>query len=114
MPKQMHEFFDPRTCEGYQWQHPEGYPGGIAEMIVTKDEETGAFTRFLKFDPGFVGEGTLTHKAWEEVYIIEGPLFCGGKEFVTGTVAVRPPGMPHGPFSAPHGALTYEVHYYSK
>jgi len=26
-------------------------------------------------------------------------------------VAVRPPAMKHGPFKAPIGALTYEVHY---
>ena len=114
MPKQMFEFFDPRKTKGYEWRHPEGYAEGIAEMIVTKDEQTGAFTRFLKFDPGYVGVGTLTHESWEEVYIIEGPLFCDGKEYVAGTVAVRPPGMPHGPFSAPQGALTFEVHYYSK
>ena len=114
MPKKQYEFFDPRKCEGFEWVRPEGYPEGITEMIITKDEETGAFTRFLKFEPGVKGEGVLTHKCWEEVYIIEGPLVQGDEVYETGTVAVRPPGMPHGPFEAPKGALTYEVHYYSK
>jgi len=31
--------------------------------------------------------------------------------FTKGMVAVRPPAMKHGPFKAPIGALTYEVHY---
>ena len=117
MPKQMHEFFDPRKTEGFEWVTPESYKngeGGVQEMIVTDDKETGVFTRFLKFEPGASGKGTLTHECWEEVDIIEGPLVANGEVYEAGTVAIRPPGMPHGPFSAPNGALTFEVHYYSK
>ena len=115
MPKEMHEFFDPRKTPGYEWVTPDSYKGGgVQEMIVTKDEKTGVFTRFLKFEPGSSGQGTLTHDCWEEVYIIEGPLVADGQVYEAGTVAIRPPGMPHGPFSAPNGALTFEVHYYSK
>ena len=117
MPKQMYEFFDPRKTEGFEWTTPSTYKngaGGVYEMIITDDKDTGVFTRFLKFDPGASGVGTLTHECWEEVYIIEGPLVANGEVYETGTVAIRPPGMPHGPFSAPNGALTFEVHYYSK
>ena len=114
MPKKMYEFFDPRKTEGFKWVTPESYKdGGVSEMILTQDEN-GAFTRFLKFEPGASGKGTLVHDCWEEVYIIEGPLVADGQVYEAGTVAIRPPGMPHGPFSAPNGALTFEVHYYSK
>lgn len=113
MAKQMHEFFDPRKTEGYEWVTPSSYQGGgVQEMVITSDD-TGVFTRFLKFEPGASGQGTLTHDCWEEVYIIEGPLVANGEVYEAGTVAIRPPGMPHGPFSAPNGALTFEVHYFS-
>jgi anti-sigma factor ChrR (cupin superfamily) len=116
MPKKMHEFFDPRKVDGYEWTAPSGYPSGcgVAEMIITKDDQTGVFTRFLKFEPGAEGKGTLEHACWEEVYIIEGILECNGERYEPGAVAIRPPGMPHGPFKAPDGALTFEVHYYAK
>ena len=61
MPKQMYEFFDPRKTEGFQWVTPESYrDGGVQEMIVTEDKETGVFTRLLKFEPGASGKGTRT------------------------------------------------------
>lgn len=110
----MHEFFDPRKCEGYTWETPPGYPDSMKQMIITDDKETGVFTRFLKFEPGAMGNGTLTHECWEEVYIIEGTLTCGDEVYEAGSVAIRPPGMPHGPFGAPNGGLTFEVHYRSK
>ncbi|MBP3736579.1 MAG: cupin domain-containing protein [Lachnospiraceae bacterium] len=113
MAKKMYEFFDPRKTEGFEWVTPSSYQnGGVSEMIITEDEH-GMFTRFLKFEPGACGQGTLVHDCWEEVYIIEGPLIAGDEVYEAGTVAIRPPGMPHGPFSAPNGALTFEVHYRS-
>lgn len=112
MPKAELEFFDP-TLSG-KWFRPEGYPEGVTQLTVTDDKETGVFTRLLKFEPGTETTATLTHECWEEVYIIEGGLMVGDTAYTKGMVAVRPPGMPHGPFKAPVGALTFEVHYYSK
>lgn len=108
MPKEEKEFFDPNTLS---WHRPEGYPEGVLELTVTEDKKTGEFTRLLKFAPGTETTNILTHECWEEVYIIEGGLICGDQVFTKGMVAVRPPGMKHGPFKAPVGALTYEVHY---
>jgi len=109
MAKQELEFFDPA---GLPWRRPEGYPEGAMEQIIAEDEN-GAFTRLLRFAPGTEGTETLIHDCWEEVYIIEGELLAGDQVYSKGMVAVRPPGMPHGPFRSPKGALMFEVHYYS-
>ena len=108
VPKAEKEFFD---VSGLAWRRPEGYPEGVTEQIITEDQTTGEFTRLLKFSPGAETTKVLTHECWEEVYIIEGGLICCDQVFTKGMIAVRPPGMKHGPFKAPVGALTYEVHY---
>ena len=111
MSKQELEFFDPYVL---LWRRPEGYPEGVTELIISEDKKTGTFTRLLKFEPGAETTKVLIHACWEEVYIIEGSLICGDQVFTKGMVAVRPPGMKHGPFKAPIGALMFEVHYLSK
>ena len=84
------------------------------EQIITEDNDLGIFTRFLRLAPGAEVNQTLVHDCWEEVYIIEGGLISGDSVFTQGMVAVRPPGMKHGPFKAPIGALMFEVHYQAK
>ena len=110
--KQELEFFDPQR-EG-TWFRPEGYPEGVTQLTITECPETGVFTRFLKFEPGVATTATLSHDCWEEVYIIEGALRADGCVYTAGMAAVRPPHMPHGPFSTEGGCMTYEVHYISK
>jgi len=114
MPKAELEFIDPHKLPDHEWVTPAGYPEGFKQLIITEDKETGAFTRLMRAAPGAAGTATLTHETWEEVYIIEGSLTYCGKVYPAGSVAVRPPGMPHGPFSSPNGALMFEVHYRSK
>jgi hypothetical protein len=46
-----------------------------------------------------------------DIYIISGTLECGGRSYPAGSVAVRPPGMPHGPFHSATGCLSFEVRY---
>ena len=113
MPK---PFLEARPLESaeYTWETPPGYgpADGIYQMIIAKDPETGVFTRFMKFEPGAKASGgPLSHDAWEEVFIFEGSLICDGKEYPKGTVCIRPPGTPHGPFHSPNGMLAYEIHY---
>lgn len=112
MAKQELEFFDPKI--NGVWRRPEGYPEGITELIITECPETKVFTRLLKFEPGVKSDKTLEHECWEEVYIIYGDLCADGNVYTAGMTAVRPPHMPHGPFSSETGCMTYEVHYYSK
>lgn len=113
MPK---PFLEVRPLESpdYYWEPSPGYGpnDGISQLVIALDKETGCSTRFMKFNPGAKAtSGTLTHKFWEEVFIIEGSLFCGDKEFPAGTVLIHPPGTPHGPFHSPNGMLAFEIHY---
>ena len=112
MAKQEREFFDPSDVP---WQRVEGYSDGVWEKILSYDEETGVRTRLARFDPGLEMSGPpLAHDYWEEVYIISGSFVVGDEVYTAGMVAVRPPGMPHGPFRTPEGCLAFEVHYQSR
>lgn len=75
-------------------------------------------TRVLQFEPGTdtTSEGSKIHDYWEEVYIMEGSIIDLelNEEFTEGMVAVRPPGMKHGPWVSPNGCKTFEVRYYAK
>ena len=109
MPKLELEFFDPQKER--EWFRPDGYPEGVEQLTITEDKESGVFTRFLRFAPGTPATSRLSHECWEEVYIIKGELICDGNRYTAGMVAVRPPHMPHGPFSSEKGAMMFEVHY---
>jgi ChrR Cupin-like domain len=119
MPKPELEFFRP---DGLSWRpvaaSPVGGAGGagVAEKILSRDEQTGDVTRLLRFDPGVETTGTIAHDFWEEVWILEGELIDLGKHqtFSAGMYACRPPGMPHGPYRVPRGCTTLEMRYYRK
>ena len=55
----------------------------------------------------------LTHDVWEEVFIVEGSIhdLRLGQTFTKGMYACRPPGMEHGPWTSPDGAITFETRY---
>jgi len=92
-----------------------GIVPGLFERVLALDPETGVATRLLRFDPGTdtSAAGFQVHDFWEEVYIVEGALhdLTLGQTFPKGSYACRPPGMPHGPWTAPEGCLTFEVRY---
>lgn len=112
MPKPELEFFD---VENVEWTPVEGSPG-IKERIVSRDEETGSYTRILWFDPGTVTTERLVHDFWEEVYILKGGLLdlTTHQTFLEGYYACRPPGMYHGPYSVPVGCVTLEIRTFEK
>jgi hypothetical protein len=113
MPKPEFEFFDP---ECLPWQPVAGAPPGLSERILSRDPETGDYTRLLRFEPGVDTSpmGVQRHDFWEEVWIVEGALhdLRLGQTFTKGMYACRPPGMPHGPWRAPEGCITFEIRYY--
>jgi quercetin dioxygenase-like cupin family protein len=90
---------------------------GLTERVLARDEDSGLATRILAFAAGTDTSalGPQRHAFWEEVYVLSGSLtdLTLGETFHAGTYACRPPGMPHGPWVAPHGCLTFEVRYQS-
>jgi len=112
MPKPEREFFAVTEVE---WTPCAGNVRGLDERILACDAETGAVTRILRFHPGTdtTPNGVQVHDFWEEVYILEGSLhdLTLDQTFRAGQYACRPPGMPHGPWKAPEGCLTFEFRY---
>lgn len=114
MPKTEREFFDPSSIPG---AHVGGIKG-LSEQILSRDPETGDYTRLLRFEPGTDTSrmGVQRHEFWEEVWILEGDFYDISLEqtFVAGMYACRPPGMPHGPWRSTNGCKTFEIRYHRK
>jgi ChrR-like protein with cupin domain len=86
---------------------------GIEEKVLSRDPQTGDVTRLLRFAPGVRTAETIVHDFWEEVFILEGAIVDVGldRTFTAGMYACRPPGMKHGPYASPEGALLFETRY---
>jgi hypothetical protein len=113
MPKPELEFF---SVADVAWTAAQGgLVAGLYERILATDPVSGVATRMLRFDPATntSAAGPQVHDFWEEVYIVQGSLhdLTLDETFPQGTYACRPPGMPHGPWLAPEGCLTFEVRY---
>ena len=106
--KAEREFFDPG---GLPWRPAPGFPPGVWEQVISGGDDEGVATRLLRFEPGSGNDRVVTHDFWEENYIVSGTLECGGRPYPAGSVAVRPPGMPHGPFHSATGCVSFEVRY---
>lgn len=107
------------------WSLPEGYApeSGAAEKILSGSldyaNKRGSRTRLLRLPAGMFTTAPFTHDYWEEVFLVSGDLTvgndadgAGGTPFEGATYAVRPPGVPHGPFKSNGGCVLLEVHYY--
>ena len=117
MPKPPLEFFRP---DDVPWRPSAGSATagaggpGIEEKILSRDPDTGDVTRLLRFAPGVETGETIAHDFWEEVWILHGSLTDLGlqRTFTAGMYACRPPGMSHGPYRSPSGALLFETRYH--
>lgn len=117
MAKPEMEFFD---TELIPWRPVQGRVGQY-EKILSMDPETGSHTRLLLSPPDLADcirsihnppGGPLLHEDfWEEVYIIRGTglNIAQNIHYRAGYYACRPPGMKHGPFFHPTGALCLEI-----
>lgn len=115
MPKPEYEFFVP--TDRFSWTPIEGCEG-LEEIVLSKDEDTDDYTRLLRFAPGTdtTPLGEQRHDFWEEVWIVSGGIHDLGlkQTFTEGMYACRPPDMPHGPWTAPEGCITFELRYHAK
>ena len=109
------EFHKLDLSEGWETATP--YPTGPDQKMLSGllDEENGVGvrTRLIRFKPGDFVPDQFVHEYWEEVYLIEGELVLGDETFTAPCYACRPPGTPHGPFSAPKGCVFFEIQYYA-
>jgi hypothetical protein len=89
---------------------------GVEQKVLSRDAATGDVTRLLRFARGVRTDETIAHDFWEEVFILEGSLVdLGlGRTFTAGMYACRPPGMKHGPYASPDGALLFEIRYHRR
>lgn len=114
MPKEEREFFD---VEEIPWR-PVAGQAGLQERILSRDPESGDYTRLLRFEPGAdtTPAGVQRHDFWEEVWIVEGAIhdLTLDRTFRAGMYACRPPGMAHGPWRSPGGCVTFEIRYYRR
>ena len=110
MPKKEMEFFDVGRIP---WKRVVGVVG-VKEKVLSRDPESGSYTRILKLERGAEIPQLLQHDFWEEVYIIKGSLTDKRKKrtFTKGMYACRPPGMKHGPYVSKSGFLGVEMRYY--
>ena len=105
-------FHDPSDA----WRPVPGV-GGLDEVIVARDEDTGDSSRLVRFAPGTdTGPlGALSHEFWEEAWIVSGSVEEAGRDGLlsAGMYACRPPGTPHGPFVSRDGCLMLEIRYHT-
>lgn len=105
------------------WAIPAGYPPGFTQKILASDldetAKTGHRSRMLRIEPGAYSPTPFVHDHWEEVFLFQGDLTVGhdgtgegGEPFEAPTYAVRPAGVPHGPFMSRGGCIMFELHYY--
>jgi hypothetical protein len=87
---------------------------GIFERVLSRDEDTKAYTRLVKFEVGAQLPDIIVHDFFEEFIVIDGGLVDDTlkKTFTRGMYAFRRPGLKHGPFRSPKGCLAVEIRYY--
>ena len=110
MPKKQQEIHE---TESIPWTPVQGIPG-MFEKVLNVDPDKGSVSRLLKFEPGTRTHEVLVHDFVEEIYIIEGRVFDTGQnlELKAGYYGYRHPGMKHGPYYSPDGALQVEIRNY--
>lgn len=114
--KPQYEFWDPFASEVADRWAPVAGVEGLSEIVLGRDEDTGSYSRLLKFEPGTdtTPLGEQRHDFIEEVLIFEGSLHDLGLDqtFGRGFYAYRHHDMPHGPWTSPDGCITFEVRTY--
>ncbi|MDG6926644.1 MAG: cupin domain-containing protein [Nitrososphaerota archaeon] len=108
MPRKSLEYLD---SESIPWTR---IHEGVYERVLSRDPDTNAYTRLVRFDAGSRMDDILVHDFFEEFVVVDGSLtdHTLNKTFTRGAYAFRAPGLKHGPFSSPNGCLAIEIRYF--
>jgi hypothetical protein len=114
MAKSTITYWNPLNLESKeQWQSIEGLEQIAEEITLSKDEETGEYTRLTRFYPGAdtTSLGGKSHSYPEEIFVVSGRLYDQAFDMwlESGHYASRPPGEIHGPFKTDIGCVVLEM-----
>lgn len=114
MPKSTVTYWNPLLADnGGCWQPVAGLEGMAEELTLSRDEQTGEYTRLTRFHPGADTQafGGKLHAYPEEIFIVSGRLYDAAFDLwlEPGHYASRPPGELHGPFRTDSGCVVLEV-----
>lgn len=71
---------------------------------LAKDDETGARTALIRYEPGFTAEASVAE--WPmDIYTLEGEMTAGGRRYIPHTYHYRPAGSPIGSVSTTEGCV---------
>ena len=90
------EFFNPEEIPWEPHVVQGKRQGSLLQKILSRDEETGAYTLLVKYPKGFKHPFLTYHTVTEELFIVKGRIKMQGKEYGKGYYAFRPVGMVHG------------------
>ena len=114
MPKSTITYWNPlEATNAGLWEPVPGLQGAAEQLTLSRDEDTGEYTRLTRFHPGAdtTALGGKSHAYPEEVFIVAGRLHDAAFDIwlEAGHYASRPPGELHGPFRTDVGCLVLEV-----
>ena len=114
MPKSTVSYWNPlEAANAGLWEPVPGLEGAAEQLTLSRDEDTGEYTRLTRFHPGAdtTGFGGKGHAYPEEVFVVAGRLHDAAFDIwlEAGHYASRPPGEVHGPFRTDIGCLVLEV-----
>ena len=85
--------------EPYEIPNSSGYAWS---KTLSKDEETGARTLMVKYEPGFRADGWVSTLP-ADIYVLEGSMESGDRTYQQDTYHFRPAGTPIGPVFSGEG-----------
>lgn len=100
-------FIDSETLD---WQTPWvlGPNPGLKIKLLWRSEDSGAYTRLIRAEPGWTEERQEHHDCIEEVYLLSGDMTMGKLGTMTaGGYIWRPAGIKHGPMRTRKGGLMF-------
>ncbi|GAB4213542.1 MAG: hypothetical protein OHK0012_09860 [Synechococcales cyanobacterium] len=97
----------------HHWQPITGLEAMAEELTLSRDPDSGEYTRLTRFLPGAdtTPFGSKVHDYPEEIFVVSGRLYDAAFDqwLEAGHYASRPPGERHGPFRTEEGCVVLEV-----